>query len=722
MKKIIISLIILLLYIHVARGQFISGINPANTGDPRFIFANPALPDSGCAPYVVAGYQRLFSGISDRLSQRMIGFVIPTDHWGRFAVIAPGFASPHFDQSALEFRYAYSFPAWRTTVGLNAGTMLTVYDRKKYDLQDPGDPLLLGNQSINVLNLGLGVTMQPVDRFTLGLSADHLNLPRLSFEGGMRRDIRWQVGAMYEWKMLRPMLQWEQEEGEQYWSFGAEAWLWNLPVLDAVMARAFWGSELFTLGGGLRFKYIRLDFLYDIPLGELGEITSGSPQVVMTYQFEMPEPGCGPPVAIIHALQDTLRRWLPNDSLKMQPLDSIQWQSANSFSQHDKVYEILNPQANPYANYLFFKENSNELTGDPDQVKELCRLFLRDYAGEGAVMVLKAHINSGRGGNCGDPCEQDFSLARRRVDQAKSLLSSFGVPEQKLVDSTDSDPRFPKCIEHEFILKSERQRVDVTISKNGKRLPLPLIFANVEKNVPVCSFNLSLSQAPCGWKDWLVGVWRKTDDTGLSVVWSHRGNGQVDETLNWTWPPSLENAGPFSGYLYYKLNVQDTDGNAATSSTGSIFYEQHYRPTRLLILYNFDRPTEPLGENPLNPRENPNELVEIPASCESIADKDKLFESLPLKSLNALVAAVKKGDITIKRIVGHTDAVGDKAHNRKLSYARALAIKCYLEDKGVRIGFDAVDGVGEEAPLVNNNAPAGRWLNRRVEIIVRYNR
>ena len=190
--------------------------------------------------------------------------------------------------------------------------------------------------------------------------------------------------------------------------------------------------------------------------GELGEITSGSPQVVMTYQFEMPEPGCGQPVAIIHALQDTLRRWLPNDSLKMQPLDSIQWQSANSFCQHDKVYEILNPQANPYANYLFFKENSNELTGDPDQVKELCRLFLRDYAGDGAVMVLKAHINSGRGGNCGDPCEQDFSLARRRVDQAKSLLSSFGVPEQKLVDSTDSDPRFPKCIEHEFILKSEQ--------------------------------------------------------------------------------------------------------------------------------------------------------------------------------------------------------------------------------------------------------------------------
>ncbi|MGO4831073.1 DUF2092 domain-containing protein [Rhizobiaceae sp. 2RAB30] len=69
------------------------------------------------------------------------------------------------------------------------------------------------------------------------------------------------------------------------------------------------------------------------------------------------------------------------------------------------------------------------------------------------------------------------------------------------------------------------------------------------------------------------------------------------------------------------------------------------------------------------------------------------------------------------RIVGHTDATGDPAHNEALSLERANAIKAALVEHGVDPQRLAAAGVGEQRPVSNNQTAEGRALNRRVELV-----
>lgn len=71
-------------------------------------------------------------------------------------------------------------------------------------------------------------------------------------------------------------------------------------------------------------------------------------------------------------------------------------------------------------------------------------------------------------------------------------------------------------------------------------------------------------------------------------------------------------------------------------------------------------------------------------------------------------------------INGHTDNVGDDARNLTLSQARANAVKKYLSDKGIQASRMTATGFGETQPVGDNNTPAGRAENRRVEFKVKF--
>lgn len=69
------------------------------------------------------------------------------------------------------------------------------------------------------------------------------------------------------------------------------------------------------------------------------------------------------------------------------------------------------------------------------------------------------------------------------------------------------------------------------------------------------------------------------------------------------------------------------------------------------------------------------------------------------------------------RIEGHTDSDGAAAANRRLSQARANAVRTAL----VRFGIDparlVAQGFGEAKPLASNDNEAGKAQNRRIEIV-----
>ena len=66
-------------------------------------------------------------------------------------------------------------------------------------------------------------------------------------------------------------------------------------------------------------------------------------------------------------------------------------------------------------------------------------------------------------------------------------------------------------------------------------------------------------------------------------------------------------------------------------------------------------------------------------------------------------------------IHGHTDSMGGKWFNLRLSKSRAKAVMDYLVGKGVRRGRLESEGFGPNKPKADNSTEAGRARNRRVE-------
>ncbi len=72
---------------------------------------------------------------------------------------------------------------------------------------------------------------------------------------------------------------------------------------------------------------------------------------------------------------------------------------------------------------------------------------------------------------------------------------------------------------------------------------------------------------------------------------------------------------------------------------------------------------------------------------------------------------------TLKLVVaGHTDSEGAADYNVDLSRRRAAAVVSWLTARDIGPGRLVPQGMGESQPVADNTTPAGRALNRRVEI------
>ena len=69
-------------------------------------------------------------------------------------------------------------------------------------------------------------------------------------------------------------------------------------------------------------------------------------------------------------------------------------------------------------------------------------------------------------------------------------------------------------------------------------------------------------------------------------------------------------------------------------------------------------------------------------------------------------------------ISGHTDNIGSKSYNKKLSEKRAKAVVDYLVEKGIDKSRLAFAGYGFAQPIASNDTPIGRQKNRRTEFKV----
>jgi OOP family OmpA-OmpF porin len=86
--------------------------------------------------------------------------------------------------------------------------------------------------------------------------------------------------------------------------------------------------------------------------------------------------------------------------------------------------------------------------------------------------------------------------------------------------------------------------------------------------------------------------------------------------------------------------------------------------------------------------------------------------------LDDLVGKLKNVALEVIIAIGHTDSVGSKEYNQKLSVRRAEAVKAYLVSKGIEPNRIYTEGKGLTQPIADNRTAEGRAKNRRVEIEV----
>ncbi len=88
------------------------------------------------------------------------------------------------------------------------------------------------------------------------------------------------------------------------------------------------------------------------------------------------------------------------------------------------------------------------------------------------------------------------------------------------------------------------------------------------------------------------------------------------------------------------------------------------------------------------------------------------------RALNDVAQVIKAYAARPVRVEGHTDSIASDDYNQSLSERRAASVVTWLTAHGVEKGRLASAGFGEKKPVATNDTPAGRQLNRRVEVVI----
>ena len=113
------------------------------------------------------------------------------------------------------------------------------------------------------------------------------------------------------------------------------------------------------------------------------------------------------------------------------------------------------------------------------------------------------------------------------------------------------------------------------------------------------------------------------------------------------------------------------------------------------------------------------QLAVSPQSLVNFKLNDDVIDRKYYKTMDRIIAFIKKDPSNIVRIYGHTDTKGTEEDNQNLSERRAKAVYTYFLRHGIRSNRIRVVGYGESKPLwPNDDTEWAARENRRVEIVI----
>ena len=220
-------------------------------------------------------------------------------------------------------------------------------------------------------------------------------------------------------------------------------------------------------------------------------------------------------------------------------------------------------------------------------------------------------------------------------------------------------------------------------------------------------------------------------DSDISVTIDGKGGGSyVSDT------ESITNAGDGSGsYVSGKVSISNAGNGSGTYVDAKVSISNDGRGTATVVGPSFSGmvPADPLAPVPALGKFPPVQQllpkIDICGFVITLADgvlfdfdKDNIRPDAAA-TLDKVATALKQVGNNPIQISGHTDAIGTDSYNQGLSERRAGSVEQALRQRGVAAPMTS-KGYGESRPVAPNELngtdnPAGRQLNRRVEIFVR---
>ncbi len=190
-----------------------------------------------------------------------------------------------------------------------------------------------------------------------------------------------------------------------------------------------------------------------------------------------------------------------------------------------------------------------------------------------------------------------------------------------------------------------------------------------------------------------------------SVIKSALSNDKTgeDAILSWNVLSGIRNSADIPLWKT-KNNISEIIHTKTTENTEETF---HRPSSNLNDLFTF-------GEAEIFTTENGNKIRLLNFT---FAPMGTVLNRNDKQVLNKIIGAIKLYPNSQIKIIGHTDNVGIKSVNQKISLERAKNVKKYIiQNSDIVSSRLTTEGMGETEPIAENRTYEGRKKNRRIEV------
>jgi outer membrane protein OmpA-like peptidoglycan-associated protein len=211
-----------------------------------------------------------------------------------------------------------------------------------------------------------------------------------------------------------------------------------------------------------------------------------------------------------------------------------------------------------------------------------------------------------------------------------------------------------------------------------------------------------------GIRDWEIYIM----DDGDRLVKTFTGPGNPPNSIVWDGKDDIYDKVVPEGKYLIKFEAADMAGNTATTEPVDVTVTI---PPKIIV-----KEVQVVKEVPKEIKVEETRrglLVSLTSRVLFDFGKSNLKSSADqaLREMLKVITAYPDNKISVE---GHTDNIGSKEYNQKLSEARAKSVADYLARNGIAADHLKATGYGKDKPIADNSTAQGREANRRVEVII----